>query len=184
MRSAARPRRTWYEGVAGAASGSGVPGTLRRQPRCASPRSDQGGGRCDRPLVPYWWHPTENACTEAPSCVPNPGAENGASDRGRRPCRRRGRSRWGYSACRTEARQGSHTRDLSTANSQRRVVQQPCGGARRGPRDSGRGRRLPRRPSAVPETAASASTGGRRHRTSGTGIGATAIASTSTSVRV
>ncbi len=39
----------------------------------------------------------------------------------------------------------------------------------------------PRRPSDVPETAASATTGGRRHRTSGTGIGATAIASTSTS---
>ena len=42
----------------------------------------------------------------------------------------------------------------------------------------------PRRPSSVPERAASASTGGLRHRTSGVGIGAKAIASTSTSVRV
>ena len=42
----------------------------------------------------------------------------------------------------------------------------------------------PRRPSAVPGRAASASTGGLRHRTSGVGIGAIAIASTSTSVRV
>jgi hypothetical protein len=42
----------------------------------------------------------------------------------------------------------------------------------------------PRRPSAVPGRAASASTGGFRHRTSGVGIGAMAIASTSTSVRV
>ena len=42
----------------------------------------------------------------------------------------------------------------------------------------------PRRPSAVPGRAASASTGGFRHRTSGVGTGAMAIASTSTSVRV
>ena len=42
----------------------------------------------------------------------------------------------------------------------------------------------PRRPSAVPGRAASASTGGFRHRTCGVGIGAIAIASTSTSVRV
>ena len=43
---------------------------------------------------------------------------------------------------------------------------------------------LPRRPSVVPGRAASASTGGFRHRTSGIGLGARAIASTSTSVRV
>ena len=42
----------------------------------------------------------------------------------------------------------------------------------------------PRRPSAVPGGAASASTGGFRHRTCGVGIGARAIASTATSVRV
>jgi hypothetical protein len=42
----------------------------------------------------------------------------------------------------------------------------------------------PRRPSAIPGTAASASTGGLRHRTSGVGIGAIAIAWTSTSVFV
>ncbi|MFK4035756.1 hypothetical protein ACI2LC_08160 [Nonomuraea wenchangensis] len=42
----------------------------------------------------------------------------------------------------------------------------------------------PRRPSAVPRSAASASTGGLRHRTSGVGTGAAAIASTSTSARV
>jgi hypothetical protein len=42
----------------------------------------------------------------------------------------------------------------------------------------------PRRPSAVPARAASASTGGFRHRISGVGTGAIAIASTSTSVRV
>ena len=42
----------------------------------------------------------------------------------------------------------------------------------------------PRRPSADPGRAASASTGGFRHRTSGVGTGAIVIASTSTSVRV
>src|SRR6185437_9563325 len=42
----------------------------------------------------------------------------------------------------------------------------------------------PRRPSAVPGRAASASTGGLRHRISGVWTGAIAIASTSTSVRV
>ena len=42
----------------------------------------------------------------------------------------------------------------------------------------------PRWPRAVPERAASASTGGLRQSTSGVGIGARAIASTSTSVRV
>ena len=42
----------------------------------------------------------------------------------------------------------------------------------------------PRRPSAAPGRAASASTGGFRHRTSGVGMGAIAIASISTSVRV
>ncbi len=41
---------------------------------------------------------------------------------------------------------------------------------------------LPRRPSADPRRPASASTGGFRHRTSGVGTGAIAIASTSTSV--
>ena len=41
----------------------------------------------------------------------------------------------------------------------------------------------PRWPSAVPGRAASASTGGRRHRISGVGTGTMAIASTSTSVR-
>ena len=41
----------------------------------------------------------------------------------------------------------------------------------------------PRRPSAVPGSAAIASTGGLRHRTSGVGTGARAIASTSTSMR-
>ena len=41
----------------------------------------------------------------------------------------------------------------------------------------------PRWPSAIPGTAASASTGGFRHRTFGVGTGAIAIASTSTSVR-
>ncbi|HEY2507602.1 MAG TPA: hypothetical protein VGI58_13895 [Streptosporangiaceae bacterium] len=39
------------------------------------------------------------------------------------------------------------------------------------------------RPSAVPGSAASASTGGFRHRTCGVGIGAMAIAWTSTSAR-
>ena len=42
----------------------------------------------------------------------------------------------------------------------------------------------PRRPSAVPGSAASASTGGVRHRISGVGTGAIAIASTSTSMWV
>jgi hypothetical protein len=42
----------------------------------------------------------------------------------------------------------------------------------------------PRQPNATPGRAASASTGGLRHRTCGVGIGAMAIASTSTSVRV
>ena len=41
----------------------------------------------------------------------------------------------------------------------------------------------PRRPSAVPGSAASASTGGFRHRTFGVGIGAMVIAWTSRSVR-
>ena len=41
----------------------------------------------------------------------------------------------------------------------------------------------PRRPSAFPGTAAIASTGGLRHRTSGVGTGARAIASTSMSMR-
>jgi hypothetical protein len=67
---------------------------------------------------------------------------------------------------------------------QRRVVQHPYGGtaAAHAAGDAADG--SPRRPSAVPARAARASTGGFRHRTSGVGIGAMAIASTSTSVRV
>jgi hypothetical protein len=63
-------------------------------------------------------------------------------------------------------------------------VQHPCGGTRRGPRRRRRGRRLAEAAECRPGRAASASTGGFRHRTSGVGIGAMAIASTSTSVRV
>jgi hypothetical protein len=72
-------------------------------------------------------------------------------------------------------------RELSWPWRQWRVVQHPCGGTGSGPRRRRRGRRSPRRPSAVP--------GGRRARArSGfaqdlrSRIGARAIASTSTSV--
>ena len=81
---------------------------------------------------------------------------------------------------RSDARPGS-SRAMAAA------ARRAASGRRRPPRPtplSDAVDRSPRRPSAVPERAASASTGGFRHRTSGVGIGARAIASTSTSVRV
>src|SRR5215831_3622146 len=66
---------------------------------------------------------------------------------------------------------------------QRRVVQRPYGGTRRGPRGRRRGRWLAEVAECRPGRAASASTGGLRHRISGAGTGAIAIAPASTSVR-
>jgi len=57
------------------------------------------------------------------------------------------------------------------------------GGTRRRPRRRRRGRRLAEAAECRPWRAASASTGGFRHKTSGVGIGALRMASTSTSVR-
>ena len=67
---------------------------------------------------------------------------------------------------------------------QRRVVQPPTAAPAAAHTAGEEVDGSPRRPSALPGRAASASTGGFRQRTSGVGIGAMAIASTSTSVRV
>jgi hypothetical protein len=67
---------------------------------------------------------------------------------------------------------------------QRRVVQHPGGGTRRGPRRRQRGRRLAEAAECRPWESGEREHGGFRHKTSGVGIGAMAIASTSTSVRV